>query len=76
LHFAEPEPLEPGGRILNVSLEGKPVLRDFDIAKAAGGTSKAVVREFKGVQVTGELDISLSAGKGRTLICGVEIVAE
>ncbi|MGB2820756.1 MAG: PQQ-binding-like beta-propeller repeat protein, partial [Phycisphaerae bacterium] len=42
LHFAEPEPLEPGGRILNVSLEGKPVLRDFDIAKAAGGTSKAV----------------------------------
>ncbi len=50
--------------------------RDFDVAKAAGRANKAVVREFKGVQVTGELDVSLSASRGRTLLCGVEIIGE
>jgi hypothetical protein len=49
--------------------------RGFDIAKATGGANRAVVREFNGVQVQGELDISLSASKGRTLLCGVEIIA-
>ena len=43
LHFAEPEPVKPGQRIFSVSLEGRTVLENLDVVRAAGGS---IVRWF------------------------------
>ena len=44
LYFAEPDRLEVGKRVFDVSLQGKEVLTNFDIAKEAGGASRSVIR--------------------------------
>jgi len=59
LFFAEPEDVRPGHRRFSVYLQGKQVLRDFDVVEAAGGRRVAVVKEFKGVQVDSHLEIRL-----------------
>lgn len=80
LHFAEVEGLEPGRRVFNVSLQGKQVLKDFDIVKQAGGRNRAVVKEFTGVEVAGKLKVSLVArgkqGSPPPVLCGIEVLAE
>ena len=76
LHFVEPRAAKPGERVFSVSLEGKPVLQDFDVAREAGGADVPVMHEFKGVEVTGPLDIALTAKVGKTLLCGVELFQE
>jgi len=47
-------------------LQGKPVQKDFNIAKEAGGVGKKVIKQFKDVVVTSNiLEIRLYwAGKG------------
>ena len=75
LYFVEPRSIKPGERVFSVSLEGKPVLTDFDAVKEAGKPLQAVMREFKDVEVEGPLDIRLSATAGTTLLSGVEIIA-
>jgi len=72
LVFLEPR-RAAGERVQTIKLEGRAVLTDLDIAKEAGGAGKPLVREFKGVEVTGPLDIELSASRGKTLLSGVEI---
>jgi outer membrane protein assembly factor BamB len=57
-----------GGPLLNVSLEGRAVLRDV------GG--KPEVHEIKGVEVEGALDVGLEAVRGATLLSAVEVVLE
>jgi hypothetical protein len=77
LHFAEPECVKVGERVFSVALQGKEVLKDFDVARAAGGIRRAVVREFRSVRVRGELTVALTPSAGRaTLLCGVEVLAE
>ena len=76
LHFAEPEEAKPGRRIFSVFLQGKPVLSDFDIVTAAGGARKAIVKEFKGVEVTGVLKIHMSSSKSKPLLCAFEAIRE
>ena len=76
LHFAEPEHTQPGRRVFDVALQGRSVLEAFDIVRAAGGPRRAVVREFKGVKATEELEIALTSRTGRPLLCGLEILAE
>jgi len=76
LYFAEPEAQKPGGRVFSVAIQGRRVLTDFDVLKAAGGHGRAVVREFKGIQVTDVLTLGFDAKVGAALICGIEIVAE
>lgn len=58
----------PGELRMNVVLEGRSVLKDFD------GKREAV--EFKGVEVEGVLDIGLEAVQGETLLLGVELILE
>jgi hypothetical protein len=57
---------KPGVFVMNVSLEGKAALTDFDLFTSAGSDfSKAVTREFKGVEVRdGVLDIEFSVPPG------------
>ena len=76
LHFAEPDRVKPGDRVFSVSLQGRKVLADFDVVQAAGGPDRPVVREFKGVQVKDNLVITMTAGAGETLLCGVEVLAD
>jgi outer membrane protein assembly factor BamB len=49
LHFAEIEDARRGQRVFDVKLQGKVVLEDFDVVRAAGGRSRAVTREFHGI---------------------------
>jgi len=52
---------KPGSRVFGVKLQGKSVLAKFDMVKATGGYGKVVVREFKGVEVEGNLLVELMA---------------
>jgi len=48
-----------GSRVFDVKLQGKTVLENFDVAKAAAAGA-VVVREIKGVAVTGNLLVELT----------------
>ena len=80
LSFAEPDGLAAGHRVFSVGLQGSEVLTDFDVAREAGGADRAVVREFRGVEVTDSLAITLTpAASARVplpILCGVEAVGE
>lgn len=76
LYFLEPKEKQPGERVFDVGLQGKPVLRELDVVKEAEGTNRAIVKEFKGVLATTTVNIDLKAISGRTLLSGVEIVVE
>jgi len=75
LFFAEPSPAAAGTRMFDVSLQGKRVLEAFDIAAAAGGPLRGVVREFRGVAGDGRLRIDFHARAGQPLLCGLELIA-
>jgi len=79
LHFAEIAGSKAGERIFDVSLQGRRVLEGFDIARAAGGTNRPVVREFKGIGIKDDLKITLTpagAAQAEPLLNGIEIIAE
>jgi len=80
LHFVEPGDAAPGERIFDVAIQGQRVLRDLDIARDAGGPRRALVREFRGIQVGADLVITLtparSAPNQQPVLCGIEAVAE
>lgn len=77
LYFAELENEKVGSRVFDVKLQGKTVLADFNLLKEAGGSHKAVIREFSGVQVTRNLEIELETnGKGNVMptLSGIEVI--
>ena len=77
LVFAEPDAkAAPGGRVFDVAVQGRRALEGFDVARAAGGPRKVIIREIKGVNVAGVLMIEFKAVKGEPILCGVEAVAE
>ena len=65
LHFAELGNAEPGIRVFDVSIQGETVLKDFDIAQAAGGPFRAVMREFKNVSARETLTVEFHVPQGR-----------
>jgi len=76
LYFLDPGDDPSEQHMFDVSLQGQPVLESLDVAQAANGVNRAIVREFKGVRADTSLNIGLKAIAGRTLLSGVEIVAE
>ena len=76
LLFAEPDGLQPGQRVFSVALQGKEVLRDFDVAGEAGGPNRGVVRTFRDIRVSDDLTISFRPKVGRPLVSGVRLVAD
>jgi len=77
LHFAELDRLKPGRRVFDVSVQGTPVLTAFDLARAAPGPCRAVVREFKGVQADRDLTIELAKSArsaDEPIICAIEVL--
>ncbi len=67
LYFAEPEDAKPGDRAFAVRLQGKEVLKGLDIVAEAGGHRRALVKEFRGVEVKDYLDIALAPAGGSRL---------
>jgi hypothetical protein len=79
LHFAETYDgiTAVGGRVFGVTIQGKPVLNDFDVFATAGGAQKAVIRELKGIEVSdGKLEIGFVAKTQNPEINGIEILGE
>jgi alkylated DNA nucleotide flippase Atl1 len=68
LGFAEFGSPVPGGRVFNVEINGKTVLSDFDIARAAGGPLRPVVRRFSITPKRGYIDIRFAATRGEAHI--------
>jgi outer membrane protein assembly factor BamB len=77
LVFAEIGGKKPGDRVFDVHLQHRVVLDDFDIARAAGGANRSLVKEFAAVPVRDYLRIRLAAaaGKGTSppLLMGVQV---
>lgn len=57
LAFAELDAAPPGTRVFDVKLQDKVVLEGFDVAKEAGGPNRALVKEFRGIEVKDKLKI-------------------
>ncbi|XP_057725832.1 probable leucine-rich repeat receptor-like serine/threonine-protein kinase At3g14840 isoform X1 [Arachis stenosperma] len=58
-----------GRRVFDIYIQRKLVLKDFDIAKEAGGVGKAIIKNFTANVTSGTLEIRLQwAGKGTTAI--------
>jgi len=76
LHFLDTGETSTGKRLFDVTLQGKTVLKDFNVSQAAGGTNRSVMREFEGVEIGDALTVGLSATAGQPVISGVEIIAE
>jgi hypothetical protein len=77
LVFAEPEELRPGQRVFSVRIQGKEVLKDFDIVQEAGACRRGAVREFRGVRAKDRVEIELTPATDKPpVISGVELIAE
>ena len=80
LHFVEPDKNKAGQRIFDIALQGKTVLRNFDIVKEAGAPMVGIVKEFDNIKAADKLTINLTPSgnnnANETLICGIEITAE
>lgn len=76
LYFSELEPLKPGDRVFNVSIQGKTVIQNLDIAREAGKTDREIIRRFTGIRIGDKLKIDMVPVKGNTIISGIEIIEE
>lgn len=81
LHFAETNPAVAEQRTFSVRLQGKTVLRDFNIFTAAEGLYRPVVEVFSGVQADDEIHLDLLPSPSlppaaQPIVCGVEVVEE
>jgi len=67
LFFAEIYNAAPGQRVFDVLVQGKPVLKNFDIAREAKGVNKGIVREFDKIFAEDNMVIELvSKSKNQT----------
>ncbi|MFW6161871.1 MAG: DUF7594 domain-containing protein, partial [Planctomycetota bacterium] len=82
LAFADLDQGEPGVRVFGIKLQGETVAEAFDVAAAAGGRNKAVVKEFSGIEADGKITIELvpkakkPEGAQLPLLQGVDIQRE
>ncbi len=78
LYFAELEDVRPGQRLFDVSLQGKPVLSEFDVVAAAGDVRTSTTRVFHNIAVGELLTIALKSADDNKppLLCAVAIEKE
>jgi chitodextrinase len=76
LHFAETFFAAAGSRTFNVSINGTPVLTNFDIFAAAGAKNKAVVEEFsEPANSSGQYVVAITSVINQSLVSGIEITS-
>jgi hypothetical protein len=73
LHFAEGWFKQDGQRIFDVAINGRGVLDDFDIHKAAGGRAKALCRDFHATADDKGLTVSFAPVLDNPSINGIEV---
>jgi len=77
LHFAETEDATGGGRVFDVKLQDKTVISKLDIAAAAGGANRAMVKQFQDIAAKGTLTVELVPIRGKQpLICSLEVLRQ
>lgn len=81
LHFSETFDKDPGYRIENVAVNGRTVLPNFEIYKAAGGLDKACIKTFDDVDaVKGRVTVRVwstpSSPDKNAKINGIEVLPE
>ena len=74
LHFAEAADINSGDRVQTISIQGRPMLRDFDILAEAKHAMTGIVRQANDIMIDGTLTMTLRATAGQTLISGIEII--
>ena len=77
LDFADPTSTAAGQRQFNVSINGTPVLTNFDVFAAAGARNKAVAQAFAATaNAQGQVTVSLAKGAvGVPLLNGIEVIS-
>ena len=73
-HRAVPGDVQAGDRVQTISIQGREVLKGFDILADAKKPMSGIVHEYDDVNVTDGLTLKMSATTGQTLISGIEIV--
>jgi outer membrane protein assembly factor BamB len=80
LVFAEPDGVRPGERLFSVSVQGREVLRDFDMARESGSEGGSVVKEFGSLPLGQTLTVTLSPASGAArqepVLCGIAVIPE
>jgi len=79
LYFLEPDELKSGQRVFSVALQGRSVLENLDIARDAGGNNRSMVKEFNGVIIEKDLDLTFTRASGTQagpILSGIELIAE
>jgi len=64
LHFVEPAEVKSDERVFDVKLQGQVVLRGLDVAREAGASETALVKEFKGIEAGDTMKIELVSQGG------------
>jgi len=76
LKFAELYFTTPGQRVFNVSINGQPVLTNFDVVAAAGGGLKAVDRAFPVSVTNTQITIQWTAVVSQPTVNAIEITPQ
>jgi hypothetical protein len=79
LYFMEPDDVKPGQRVFDVRLQDRSVLNSFDVVKEAGGVNRGIVKEFKHIEITKELEVRLERELAAPLgpvLSGLELILE
>jgi hypothetical protein len=75
LHFAEFYWTSPGQRVFNVSVNGSPVLTNYDIVQDAGGPLIAVAKDFSTMSdSSGNITISFGTVVDNAKVSGIEVL--
>jgi hypothetical protein len=78
MHFAELDKVNTGDRRFHIDIQGKRVLSDFDVMKAAGKRHYAVIREFQ-VDASRYLTFALTPADADSprspIISGIEVLS-
>ncbi len=75
LHFAETYFNEAGKRVFGASINGRPMLANFDIFAAAGGANVAVTKQFASqADLSGVINITFAATVNNALVSGIEVM--
>jgi hypothetical protein len=67
-----------GSRVFNVSCNGEPLLKNFDIYREAGGENRAVDKTFRGLQASaqGKLLLTFVPVQNYASVSAIEVVPE
>ena len=77
LVFMEPNfQAQPGDRVFDVSVNGVPVLSNYDIIADAGRPYKSVVKTFHDISVTDMLTVTLTPRAGKPVLSGFSAIQQ